>query len=132
MQRTLLAAASAVLALTVGQTALAKQPASAGPKSCISAADWATVVHDKSSGVTIKVLADVEGLEAKQVVDRVNAEPPQTHMAADHVVVLGAKVDETGQPASYVLVAFFNHGCMVASGRADPAGVADLLEGEST
>ena len=63
---------------------------------------------------------------------RVNAEPPRTHMSADHVVVLGAKVVETGEPASYVLVAFFNQGCLVASGRADPDGVAGLLEGEST
>jgi hypothetical protein len=53
-------------------------------------------------------------------------------MSADHLVVLGARVIETGQPASYVLVAFFNQGCLVASGRAEPRGIADLLEGEST
>jgi hypothetical protein len=53
-------------------------------------------------------------------------------MSADRVVVLGAKVIETGQPASYVLVAFFDDGCLVASGRADPNGIADLIEGEST
>jgi hypothetical protein len=132
MERALLAATAAAFALMIGHSAFAKQPASENGKACISAADWATVVHDKSSGVAIKVLADIEGIEAKQVVDRVNAEPPQTHMAADHVIVLGAKIEETDQPAPYVLVAFFNHGCLVASGRADPAGVADLLEGEST
>jgi len=121
-----------LLALMIGNSAFAEPPHPDQGKACISADDWATVVRDKSSGVAIKILADIEGLEAKQVVDRVNAEPPQTHMAADHVVVLGAKVVETDQPAPYVLVAFFNDGCLVASGRADPKGVADLLEGEST
>lgn len=132
MKRALLAAGSALLGLTIATGALAATPKSEGAKACISAADWASVVRDKSTGVAIKVLADIDGMEAKQVVERVNAEPPKTHLAADHVVVLGAKVIETGQPASYVLVAFFNDGCLVASGRADPKGVADLIEGEST
>jgi hypothetical protein len=134
MKRALLAAGSALLGLMIGTSALAAAPEAEGTKgkSCISAQDWATVVRDKSTGVTIKVLANIEGMEAKQVVERVNAEPPRTHMSADHVIVLGAKVLETGQPASYVLVAFFNEGCLVASGRADPKGAADLLEGEST
>ena len=132
MERALLAAGAVLLALTIGTSALAKAPESDGAKACFSAQDWATVVRDKSTGVAVKVLADIDGLEAKQVVERVNAEPPQTHMSADHVIVLGAKVLETGQPASYVLVAFFNQGCLVASGRADPKGIADLLEGEST
>jgi hypothetical protein len=131
-----LAAGSALLALTISTSAFAAAPDSGagsdGGKACISAQDWATVVRDKSTGVAIKVLVDIDGLEAKQVVDRVNAEPPRTHMSADHVIVLGAKVVETGRPASYVLVAFFNQGCLVASGRADPKGIADLLDGEST
>jgi len=131
MKRALLAA-SALLGLTLGTSALAGTPVPEGGKVCISAPDWAKVVRDKSTGVAIKVLADVEGIEAKQVVQRVNSEPPKTHLSADHVIVLGAKVLETGQPASYVLVAFFNQGCLVASGRADPKGAADLLEGEST
>lgn len=122
--------------MVMGASAVAEMPdTQSSPRpydACISALDWATVVRDKSSGVAIKVLADIDGLEAKQVVDRVNAEPPRTHMSADHVVVLGAKVVETGLPASYVLVAFFDRGCLVASGKADPDGIADLLEGEST
>jgi hypothetical protein len=130
MQRTLLAASAVLLALTFG-TAMAETPKPSGG-ACISAVDWATAVRDKSTGVAIQVMADIEGMEAKQVVDRVNAEPPQTHMTADHVIVLGAKIADTGEPASYVLVAFFNQGCLVASGRADPDGVANLLEGEST
>jgi hypothetical protein len=132
MERALLAAGAALLALTIASSASAESPAVDTGKSCISAADWARVVQDKSTGVAIRVMADIDGLEAKQVVDRVNAEPPQTHMTADHIVVLGAKVVETDRPAAYVLVAFFNDGCLVASGRADPQGVADLLEGEST
>jgi hypothetical protein len=133
MKRALLAAGSALLGLMIGPSAFAAPPEGDGAgKACISAHDWATVVRDKSTGVAIKVMADIDGLEAKQVVERVNAEPPRTHMSADHVIVLGAKVIETGQPASYVLVAFFNDGCLVASGRADPKGIADLLEGEST
>ena len=132
MERALLAAGAAILALMIASSASAEPQAVDSGKSCISAADWATVVRDKSTGVAIKVLADIDGMEAKQVVERVNAEPPRTHMSADHVVVLGAKVVETGEPASYVLVAFFNQGCLVASGRADPDGVAGLLEGEST
>ena len=123
-----------MLALMIGSSAFAGTPDGANTDhgKCISTQDWATVVRDKSTGVAIKVLADIDGLEAKQVVERVNAEPPRTHMSADHVIVLGAKVVETGQPASYVLVAFFNQGCLVASGRADPKGIAGLLEGEST
>lgn len=132
MERALLAAGAAILALTIGNSAVAQPPDLDQGRTCISAADWATVVRDKSSGVAIRVLADIAGLEAKQVVDRVNAEPPRTDMAADHIVVLGATLVETDQPAAYVLVAFFNEGCLVASGRADPEGVADLLEGEST
>jgi hypothetical protein len=135
MKRALLITGSAMLALTIGNAALAEPPATGSDTkgtACISAIDWAKQVRDKSSGVSIRVLADVAGMEAKQVVDRVNAEPPQTHMSADHVIVLGAKVLETEQPAAYVLVAFFNQGCLVASGRADPEGVAGLLEGEST
>jgi hypothetical protein len=131
MKRALLAA-SALLGLVIGTSAFAGTPVPEGGKVCISAQDWATVVRDKSTGVAIKVMADIDGMEAKQVVQRVNSEPPKTHLSADHVIVLGAKVIETGQPASYVLVAFFNQGCLVASGRADPKGVADLLEGEST
>jgi hypothetical protein len=132
MERTLLAASMVLLALMTGPSAVAEAPDSDPGKACISAQDWATVVRDKSTGVEIKVVADIDGLEAKQVVERVNAEPPRTHMSADHVIVLGARVVETGDPASYVLVAFFNQGCLVASGRADPKGIADLLEGEST
>lgn len=132
MERMLLAAGAALLALMIGNAALAETPDVNPGKSCISAQQWATVVRDKSTGVSIRVMADIEGLEAKQVVDRVNAEPPQTDMTADHIVVLGAKVVETDQPAAYVLVAFFNEGCLIASGRADPKGVADLLEGELT
>jgi hypothetical protein len=131
MKRALMAAGAAMLALSLGNSAFAETPSTEGGK-CISAQDWATVVRDKSTGVAIKVLADIDGMEAKQVVERVNSEPPKTHMSADHVIVLGAKVVETGQPASYVLVAFFNQGCLVASGRADPKGIAGLLEGEST
>lgn len=132
MQRAFLAAGAAGLALMLADPAFADPPAVGSGQACISAVDWATVVRDKSTGVSISVLADIAGMEAKQVVDRVNAEPPQTHMTADHVVVLRAKVTETDQPAPYVLVAFFNRGCLVASGRADPDGVAGLLEGEST
>ena len=132
MKRALLAAGSALLGLTIVTSALAAAPKTEGDKTCISAQDWAQVVRDKSTGVAIKVLSDIDGMEAKQVVERINAEPPKTHLSADHVIVLGAKVLETGQPASYVLVAFFNDGCLVASGRADPKGVADLIEGEST
>jgi len=132
MERGLMAAGALALALMTGPSAFAGAVDADRGKACISAQDWATAVRDKSTGVAIKVLADIQGLEAKQVVERVNAEPPRTHMSADHVIVLGAKVVATGQPASYVLVAFLNQGCLVASGRADPAGIADLLEGEST
>jgi hypothetical protein len=130
MERALLAAGSVLLTLMIGTSARAEAPAET-EKACISAQDWAGVIRDKSSGVAIKVVTDIDGLEARQLVERVNAEPPQTHLAADRVVVLGAQVLETGRPASYVLVAFFNQGCLVASGRADPKGIAELLDGES-
>jgi hypothetical protein len=133
MERALMAAGSALFALMIGSRAMADAPLPPPQpgKACISAQDWAGVVRNKSTGVAVKVLTDVDGLEARQLVERVNAEPPQTHLAADRVVVLGAQVLETGQPASYVLVAFFNEGCLVASGRADPKGIAELLDGES-
>ena len=127
-----LAASTILLASVFGSLALAQGGAADRDKRCLSAEDWTSLVSEKSSGVAIAVLADIDGMEAKQVVDRINAEPPQTHMAADHVIVLGAKSVETDQPAPYVLVAFFDHGCLVASGRADPEGVADVLQGEST
>src|SRR4051812_15089162 len=105
MKRALLAA-TAFVGLIIGTSALAGTPTPTGGGACISAQDWATVVRDKSTGVSIKVLADINGIEAKQVVERVNSEPPKTHLSADHVIVLGARVLATGQPASYVLVAF--------------------------
>jgi hypothetical protein len=135
MKRAILAAGAVVLALSLTPSAFAEsakgQTGPATGKACVNAEKWATAVYNKSTGVAIHVVADIDGMEAKQVVDRVNAEPPQTHLSADHVLVLGANVKETGEPASYVLVAFFNQGCLVASGRADPAGAAGLLEGES-
>src|SRR5215475_8887981 len=83
MGRTLLAAGSVLLALTIGNSALAGTPKAVEPgKACISAQDWATAVRDKSTGVAIRVLTDLDGLEAKQVVERVNAEPPKTQMSA--------------------------------------------------
>ena len=121
-----------LLASTFGTAAGAEETAGEKGDRCISAENWANLVHDKSTGVAIQVLVDIEGLEARQVVERVNAEPPRTHMAADHVLVLGAKAIETQEPQPYVLVAFFNQGCLVASGRADPEGIANLIEGEST
>ena len=83
MKRALMAAGSALLGLMIGTSALAATPDANGPKACIRAQDWATVVRDKSTGVAIKVLADIDGMEAKQVVERVNAEPPNTHLSAD-------------------------------------------------
>jgi len=119
-----------LLASAFGNAAQAEGSASSGDR-CISAENWANLVRDKSTGVAISVLADIEGLEARQVVERVNAEPPRTHMSADHVLVLGAKALDTQEPQPYVLVAFFNQGCLVASGRADPDGIANLIDGES-
>jgi len=133
MGRATLAAGAALLAMTIGSSAYAATPKTTeSGKACISAQDWATAVRDKSTGVAIRVLTDLDGLEAKQVMERVNAEPPKTRIAADRVVVLGAKEIETDKPAAYVLVAYFNDGCLVASGRADPDGIADLIEGQST
>ena len=133
MGRAYLVAGSALLALMIGSSAFAATPSASAPgKACISAQDWATAVRDKSSGVAIRVLTDLDGLEAKQVMERVNAEPPKTRISADRLIVLGAKEIETDKPAAYVLVAFFNNGCLVASGRADPNGIADLIEGQST
>jgi len=136
MKRAIFAAGAVLLAMTIAPAAFAQgkpeQTSPAGPgKSCVSAEQWAKAVNDKSTGVEIHVVADLGGLDAQQLVERVNAEPPQTHLSADHVLVLGANVAQTGEPTAYMLVAFFNQGCMVASGRADPDGVAGLLEGES-
>jgi hypothetical protein len=142
MQRALLAAGTLLLALSFGNVVSAETTVPDTPKGtlqadslkgqkCISAQDWASMVAHKSTGVEIGVLADIDGMEAREVVARVNAEPPRTQMTADHLIVLGAKALATGEPQPYVLVAFFNQGCLVASGRADPDGIANLIEGES-
>ena len=135
MKQALGLAASLVLAGMLGAAgnpaAAEGTPISPGAK-CVSADAWANEVLAKSSAVSITVLADVDGAEAKSVVDRVNATPPQTHLSADHVIVLGAKSVATEVPAPYVLVAFFNQGCLVAAGRADPQDLADMLSGQST
>ncbi len=94
MGRICLVAGSALLALMIGSSAFAATPTAPQPgKACISAQDWATAVRDKSSGVAIRVLTDLGGLEAKQVMERVNAEPPKTRISADRLIVLGAQGD---------------------------------------
>ena len=97
----------------------------------MGATAWKDLVAKHSSGVSILVLSDIDGIEAKAVVERINDTPPKTSMAADHVIVLGARSLEDDVPAPYVLVAFFNHDCLVSSGRADPAEAASLLRGQS-
>jgi len=98
---------------------------------CVGAMAWEDLVAKHSSGVSILVLSDIDGVEAKAVIERINDTPPKTSMAADHVIVLGARSLADDVPAPYVLVAFFNHDCLVSSGRADPAEAASLLSGQS-
>jgi hypothetical protein len=132
MERIFFAVVMLTLVLAPGAAASADEADKPNTGTCISAEDWATTVHTRSTGVAIQQFADIEGMAAKQVVDQVNAEPPETHMSADHIVVLHATAVETGEPMPYVLVAFFDRGCLVASGRADPEEVVNLLQGEST
>jgi hypothetical protein len=120
-------AASIVLSGTVTLADKSTQPMTA----CTSPGVWATDVGAHSAGVRIAVLADIDGFEARDMVAQVNETPPETNMTADHVVVLGARAIDTGAPQPYVLVAFFNRGCLVTAGRADPEAVAQMLSGSS-
>jgi len=131
MKRAIGAAMGAVFLMLTGVSTAARaaEPESRGE--CVGAAAWKDLVVKHSSGVSILVLSDIDGVEAKAVVERINDTPPKTSMAADHVIVLGARSLADDAPAPYVLVAFFNHDCLVSSGRADPAEAASLLSGQS-
>jgi hypothetical protein len=119
-----MASALAVLPL-FGAGAQAEQRKNA----CTSDTSWVSDVRHHSKGMSVFVLSDIEGLEAQAIVARINAMPPASNLNADHVIVLGARTDANDVPAPYVLVAFFSHGCMVTSGRADPHDTAKMLGG---
>ncbi len=97
---------------------------------CTSATGWVTNVKHHSDGMKVFVLSDIQGMEAKAIIARINAMPPASDLVADHVIVLGARTAANQTPAPYVLVAFFSHDCLVTSGRADPRETADMLSGE--
>jgi hypothetical protein len=119
-----------VLSLVLGGTANAGAP-SGHSSGCMTAESWKQQVNVHSSGVNIVVLADVQGFEARDLVAQVNETPPETDMKADRILVLGARAVETDAPAPYVLVAFFDRGCLVTSGRADAEAIAQLFSGAS-
>jgi hypothetical protein len=104
--------------------------ADASKKACLSATSWVSDVKLHSKGMSVFVLSDIDGLEAKAVVAHINAMPPASDLQADHVIVLGARTEADQEPAPYVLVAFFSHDCLVTSGRADPRDTAQMLSGE--
>jgi len=132
MNRAICAAvAAAVCSLITTHAPSAQAGAPPDERECVSAKNWTSLVEKHSPGATVAVLADVDGVEAKAVVQRVNDTPPVTHLEADHVVVLGARIGPDNTPAPFVLVAFFNHDCLVTSGRADPAEAAAMLSGQS-
>jgi hypothetical protein len=110
----------------LGTSAQAETP----QKACLSATSWVTDVRHHSQGMSVSVLSDIDGLEAKAIVARINAMPPASELRADHVIVLGARTEANDVPAPYVLVAFFSHDCLVTSGRADPRDTAQMLNGE--
>lgn len=97
---------------------------------CMNPDQWQQSVSQHSSGVSIIVLKDAVDVEARVAMARVNAMPPQTHMIADHIIVLGARSLADNTPSPYFLLAFFNKGCLVSSGRADPVAVAKMFASE--
>lgn len=101
--------------------------ASGARAECITPTQWQESVLTRSQGVTIDVHADVSGQEALDDVSRMNARPPLTHLTADHILVLKAMDLQTGMPMAYLLVAFFNQGCLAASGKARIEEVNGLL-----
>lgn len=107
------------LVMAVGVT-----PVTAG---CVTPTQWQESVLTRSVGVTIDVHADVSGQEARDDVARMNAVAPTTDLIADHILVLKAVNLQSGMPMSYLLVAFFNQGCLAASGRARIEEVHGLL-----
>ncbi len=114
------------LVMTVAAVLLLAVTAVTVQAECITAAQWKENVTARSVGVMTSVQTDVEGAEARAMVARMNARPPVTNLQADHIVVMSARHIQSGMPMSYVLVAFFNAGCLVASGKASPDEV-DLL-----
>ena len=131
MKRMMLATAAAILVSAPSLTSAGWAATPSRANVCLSAEGWVADVQHRSEGVSVLVLSDIQGIEAKAVVDRINATPPETKMQADHVLVLGARALANDAPAPYVLVAFFNHDCLVTSGRADPREAAHILGGES-
>lgn len=95
---------------------------------CVTPAQWQESVLTRSQGVTIAVHADVSGQDALDLVAQMNARPPTTDLAADHILVLSATDLKTSMPMAYMLVAFFNQGCLAASSRARGEEVRALLE----
>jgi hypothetical protein len=120
------AASALILLPLLGTAARADQHKNA----CMTATSWVTDVRHHSKGMSVLVLSDIQGLEAKALVARINAMPPASDLQADHVIVLGARTEANHVPAPYVLVAFFSHDCLVTSGRADPHDTAAMLGGE--
>lgn len=125
---------AALLALSAAscEPAYADEPGNgAAVGACVSAKDWTLSVVQRSQGVSVIQLSDIGGAQAQAIVARVNAIPPETDIKADRILVLGAKSVPEDIPAPYVLVAFFDHDCLVTSGRADPREVAEILSGEA-
>ncbi len=95
---------------------------------CVTPTQWQEAVLTRSVGVSIDVYAEVAGEKSRADVARMNERPPQTNLIADHILVLSAVNLQSGLPMSYLLVAFFNQGCLAASGRARAEEVRQLLQ----
>src|SRR5262245_7720811 len=131
MKSGVLAALSALLFLScVGP--LEASRALATERACIGEKAWIASVRQRSKGFRIQVLSDVRGIPAEALVSRLNADPPETNFTADHVMIVGAHMSASGQQVPYVLIALFEHGCLVQWSRADPRLIASLLGGEPT
>jgi len=131
MRSGVLAAAAMLLTLNCSGL-LQTPPAFATEPSCTSEKAWIASVRQRSKGYRIEVLTDVSGVPAEALVSRLNADPPETNYTADRVVIIGAHQMASAEPVPYVLIALFEHGCLVQWSRADPRLIAHLLDGQST
>jgi len=121
----------AVLLAACGSLSPVEAGASAHKEACTSARAWVEGVERRSDGFSVRILSDIKGASARAIVDHLNSVPPVTHLAADHIVVLGAHLLANGSPVPYVLIALFSRDCLVTAGRADPTQATRLLSDDS-
>lgn len=124
-------AASTLLILSCGRL-IEHSRAFAIDRACTSEKAWITGVRQHSKGYRVEVLSDVRDVPAEALVSRLNSGSARNQFLGDHVMIVGARLATSSELVPYVLIALFDHGCLVQWSRADPRLIARLLSGELT